>query len=49
MQKKIGLSRDLKGENFLKKRHFKKIPQDGRVLHNYSSRSIVVVPKTTPL
>ena len=37
------------GENFLKKRHFEKILEDGRVLQSYSGKSIVVVTQTTPL
>ena len=37
------------GENFLKKRHFEKILEDGRVLQSYSGKSIVVVIQTTPL
>ena len=37
-----------KGENFLKKRHFEKILEVGRVLQSYSGESIIVVSQTTP-
>ena len=47
--KKIWSPARFKVENFLKKRHFEKIPEDGRVLQSYSGKSIVVVTQTTPL
>jgi hypothetical protein len=35
--------------NFLRKRHFNKIRQDGRTIFQYSGRAAVVVGKSTPL
>lgn len=37
------------GENFLKKRHFEKIPIEGRRVQVLSGRSVVVVTATTPI
>ncbi|XP_020914111.1 uncharacterized protein LOC110251718 [Exaiptasia diaphana] len=37
------------GENYLKKRHFEKIPSEGRVIQVLSGRSVVVVTDSTPI
>ena len=37
------------GTNFLKKRHFEKIKENGRSIFKYSGRAAVVVGKSTPL
>ena len=36
-------------ENYLKKRHFEKVPQEGRVIQIYSGKSVVVVTQATPI
>ena len=37
------------GENFLKKRHYEKIPEKGRIIQTFSGKSIVVVTQATPI
>ena len=37
------------GENFLAKRHFEKIPENGRVIQHYNGKSLVVVTQATPI
>ena len=37
------------GENFLKKRHFEKIPEEGRFIEHFCGKSIVVVMQATPI
>jgi hypothetical protein len=37
------------GNNFLKKRHFIKVKENGRTLLRYSGRAAIVVGKSTPL
>ena len=37
------------GSNFLKKRHFEKVKENGRNIFKYSGRAAVVVSKSTPL
>lgn len=37
------------GENFLKKRHFEKIPSEGRMLQVLTGKSVVVVTASTPI
>ena len=37
------------GTNFLKKRHFEKVKENGRTIFKYSGRAAVVVGKSTPL
>lgn len=37
------------GENFLAKRHFEKIPENGRVIQHYNEKSLVVVTQATPI
>ena len=37
------------GENFLKKRHYEKIPKKGRIIQTFSGKSIVVVTQATPI
>ena len=39
----------LSGTNFLKKRHFEKIKENGRSIFKYLGRAAVVVGKCTPL
>jgi hypothetical protein len=37
------------GTNFLKKRHFQKVMENGRNIFKYSGRAAVVVGKSTPM
>ena len=37
------------GRNFLKKRYFNKVKENGRTILNYSGRAAVVVGKSTPI
>ena len=46
---KIWLPPRFSGENFLKKRHYEKIPEKGRIIQTFSGKSIVVVTQATPI
>lgn len=37
------------GENDPQKRHFDKIPEEGRIIQQYSGKSVLVVTQATPL
>ena len=37
------------GENFLARRHFERIPENGRLIQHYNGKSLVVVTQATPI
>lgn len=47
-EKVFSLAR-FQGKNFLKKRHFEKVMENGRKIFQYSGRAAVVVGKNTPI